>query len=175
MTPAGVACLPPCFHGLLEHLRSPVKRATGDRVKSADYVNIIDEDGQPRLFARTIIRRKLGEIAKGKAPGFSGNGPDLYASLPDEWLDWAIELANIIQYSQVTPHDWHIDLIHYVHKGSSDGSLPNHRPLSLVEVFRKVVASVVCDRMKRGFCEARCDQPGVPSGTHDGELILRNV
>jgi hypothetical protein len=96
MTPADVACLPPCFHGLLEHLRSPNNRATGDRVKSADYVNMIDEDGQPRLFTCTITRRKLGKIAKGKAPSFSGDGPGLYASLPGEWLDWAVELANII-------------------------------------------------------------------------------
>ena len=47
--------------------------------------------------------------------------------------------------------NWHIDLVHYVHKGGSEGSLPNHRPLSLVEVFQKVVASVVCDRIKRDF------------------------
>ena len=65
MPPAGVACLPPCFRGLLEHLRSPINRATGERIKSADYVNMIDEDGQPRLFTRTIVRRKLGKIAKG--------------------------------------------------------------------------------------------------------------
>ena len=67
-------------------LRSPViHAATGGRVKSADFVNMLGDDGQPRLFTRTIMRRKLGKIAKGKAPGFSGNGPDLYASLPDEW------------------------------------------------------------------------------------------
>jgi hypothetical protein len=54
--------------------------------------------------------------------------------------------------TQVTPqHGWHIDLVHYVHKGGPDGTLPNHRPLSLVEVFRKVVASVICDRMKQHF------------------------
>ena len=151
MTPADIACLPPCFYELLEDLRSPVIHATGGRVKSADFVNMLGDDGQPRLFTRTIMRRKMGEIAKGKAPGFSGNGPDLYASLPDEWLDWAVEVANIIQYTQVTPHGWHIDLVHFVHKGGSDGRLSNHRPLSLVEVFHKVVASVTCDRMKRDF------------------------
>ena len=60
--------------------------AREERVKSADYVSsTIGDGGQPRLFTRTIMRRKLGKIAKGKAPGFSGNGPDLYASLPDEW------------------------------------------------------------------------------------------
>ena len=130
------------LYGLLEHLRSPINDATGERVKPTNYINMADEDGQPRLLTRTIMRRKLGKIAKRKAPGFSGNGPDLYASLPGEWLDWAVELANIIRYTQVTTNGWHIDLIHYVHKGGPDGSLPNHRPLSLVEVFCKVVTSV---------------------------------
>ena len=110
MTPAIIACLPPCFHELLEDLRSSVIHATGERAKSADFVSMLGDDGQPRLFTRTIMRRKLGKIAKGKAPGFSGNGPDLYASLPDEWLDWAVELANIIQYTQVTP----LPLNHFV-------------------------------------------------------------
>ena len=93
--------------------------------------------------------------------------------MPDEWLDWAVELANIIQYTQVAPHGWHIDLVHYVHKGGSDGSLPNHRAMSLVEVFWKVVASVVHDRMKRDFMKLDVpgsDQPGVSSETHDGKL-----
>ena len=35
---------------------------------SADYVNMVDESGAPRLFTRAILRRKLGKIAKGKAP-----------------------------------------------------------------------------------------------------------
>ena len=78
-------------------LRSPVNGATGERVKPIGYVNMIDEDGQPRLLTRATMRRKLGKIAKGKAPGLSGNGLDLYTSLPDEWFDWAVELANIIQ------------------------------------------------------------------------------
>ena len=39
---------------------------------------MLGDDGQPRVIDRTILRRKLGKIAKGKAPGYSDNGPDLY-------------------------------------------------------------------------------------------------
>ena len=101
-------------------------------VRSSDYVNMLDDSGAPRLITLAIMRRKLGKIAKeGKAPGFSGNGPGLYAAaLPDYWVEWAVELANMIQFTQITPRAWHIDLVHYVHKGGSDGSLPNHRPLA---------------------------------------------
>ena len=60
-------------------------------------------------------------------------------------------LCNIIQHSQVTPRAWHVDLVHYVRKGGSDISLANHRPLALIEVFRKVFTSVVIDRMRRDW------------------------
>ena len=67
----------------------------------------------------------------------SGNGPDLYVRMPDRWVEWALELFNMIQHSQTTPMAWHIDFVHYVHKGGNNTSLANHRPLALVEV-RKV-------------------------------------
>ena len=85
---------------------------------------MVDGSGAPRLFTRAILRRKLGKIAKGKAPGYTGNGPDLYASLPCAWMDWAVELANVIQFTQITSDGWHINLIHYAHEGGSGGSLP---------------------------------------------------
>ena len=122
--------LPRCFHELLVDLQSPVSGRTGATVRSSDFANILDDSGAPRRITLAIMRRQLGKIAKGKAPGFSGNGPDLYAALPDCWVEWAVELANMIQFTQITPRAWHIDLVHYVHKGGSDGSLPNHRPLA---------------------------------------------
>jgi len=109
---------------------------------------MIGEDGAPRQFDFATIRRKLGSIAKQKAPGLSGNGPDLYACTPDCWVERAVKLCNIIQHSQVTPRAWHVDLVHYVHKGESDISLANHRPLALIEVFRKVFTSGIVGRMR---------------------------
>ena len=57
-------------------------------------------------------------------------------------------LFNIIQHTQITPRGWHVDLVHYVHKGGSDGSLSNHRPLALIAVLRKVFTGIVVDRMR---------------------------
>ena len=138
---------------------------------------MVDELGAPRPITVAIMRRKLGKIAKGKAPGFSGNGPGLYASLPDCWVEWAVELANIIQFTQITPRAWHIDLVHYVHKGGSDGSLPNHRPLAMVEVYRKVFTSIICDRMKRDFAhliilDLDPTNPGFASGRTTANSIF---
>ena len=107
--------LPSCFHELLIDLQSPVSGRTGATVCSSDFANTQDDSGALRLITVAIMHRKLGKIAKGKAPGFFGNGPDLYAALPDCWVGWDVELANIIQFRQITPRAWHIDLVHYVH------------------------------------------------------------
>ena len=135
---------------------------------------MLNDAGNPREIDLVILRRKLGGIAKGKAPGYTGNGPDLYASLPDSWAVWAVRLANLILFTQVTPHNWHIDLVHYVHKGGVDGSLSNHRPLALVEVFRKVVTSIVCDRLKRDFARLNILDPTNP-GFQTGRTTANSI
>lgn len=129
--------LPPCFHGLVRHLASPISGRTGQKVSSADYVNMLDSGGMPRAITLAIMRRKLGQIAKGKAPGFSCNSPDLYASLPDSWVEWAVELCNIVQFTQITPRGWHIDLVHYVQDPAYRKSRRPPRNISRVLVGAK--------------------------------------
>ena len=107
------------FHPLLRHLQSPTSSMTGATVLSSDYVTMAQEDGTPNPVTFDDLRRKLGGIAKQKAPGYSGNGPDLHALMPDVWAADVLLLLNIIQHSGVTPHAWHVDLIHYAHKGKA--------------------------------------------------------
>ena len=45
--------------------------------------------------------------------------------------------------------------MHYVHKGGEDSSLPNHRPLTLVDVLREVFSSVPTSRMRRDWTRLR--------------------
>ena len=45
--------------------------------------------------------------------------------------------------------------MHYVHKGGEVSSLPNHRPLTLVDVLRKVFSSVTTSRMRRDWTRLR--------------------
>ena len=168
LPPRGISRVPECFHDLLKHLASPISKATGLPVHCTDYESMIDGDGAPHQFDFAAVRRKLGSIAKQKAPGLSGNGPDLYACMSDCRVDWAVALCNIIQHSQVTPRAWHVDLVHYVHKGGSDISLSNHRPQALVEVFRKVFTSVIIGRMRRDWNRLQvlgsCCNPGFQAG-----------
>ena len=82
--------VPSCFAPLLGYLERPLSRTTGATVREADYTSMIDDDGMPRVIDIATVRRKLGSIAKQKAPGLSGNGPDLYAAQPDSWVEWAV-------------------------------------------------------------------------------------
>ena len=108
-------------------------------------------DGTPNPVTFDDLRRKLGGIAKQKAPGYSGNGTDLRASMPGVWAADVLLLLNIIQHSGVTLHAWHVDLMHYAHKGGEDISLSNHRPLTLVDVLRKLFSAVATSRMRRDW------------------------
>ena len=45
------------------------------------------------------MRRKLRGVAKQKASGLTGNGPDLCASQSDSWVEWAIVMFNIVQHT----------------------------------------------------------------------------
>jgi len=151
LTPKEVAEIPEIFHPLLRHLQSPISSLTGVTVVPSDYATMAQVDGTPNPVTFDDLRRKLGGIAKQKAPGYSGNEPDLHAPMPDVWAADVLTLLNIIQHSGVTPHAWHVDLMHYVHKGGEDSSLPNHRPLPLVDVLRKVFSAVSTSRMRRNW------------------------
>jgi hypothetical protein len=86
-----------------------------------------------------------------------------------------VALFNVIQHTRITPRGWHVDLVHYVHKGGSDGSLSNHRPLALIEVLRKVLTGIVVDRMRRDWSRLKvlgeCS-PGFQAGRTTANAIL---
>ena len=121
------------------------------------------------------VRRKLGGISKQKAPGLTGNGPDLYAAQQGSWVEWAVVLFNVILHMQITPRGWHVDLVHYVHKVGNDGSLSNHRPLAPIEVLRKVFTGIAVDRMRRDWSRLKglgeC-YPGFQAGRTTANAIL---
>ena len=150
-----------CVTHHIRHKKPPLSPAPRQSCIAAqykdpsDYVHMAQADGTPNPVTFDDLRRKLGGIAKQKAPGYSGNGPDLHAPMPDVWAADVLTLLNIIQHSGVTPHAWHVDLMHYVHKGGEDSSLPNHRPLTLVDVLRKVFSSVSTSRMRRDWTRLR--------------------
>ena len=173
--PRDKADIPAQFWPLLPHFRRKVIPSSEERVQQSDYSSMLTPDGSPKPVELVEWQRKMGDIAKGKAPGYSGNTPDLYASLPSCWHEWALKLANVIQHTGVTPNGWHIDLVCYIHKGGDDGSLSNHRPLCLIEVLRKVATSIATDRMRRDWNRMRLlddANPGFQAGRTTANSIL---
>ena len=99
------AGIPAQFCPLLPHFRQKNIPASEERVQQSDYTSmLLAADGFPGQMEWAEWQRKMGDIAKGKAPGYSGNTPDLYESLPVCWNEWALELANLIQHTGVTPN-----------------------------------------------------------------------
>ena len=91
------------------------------------------------------------------------------------WVEWAVVLFNVIQHTQVTPHGWHVDLVHYAHKGGTDGSLSNHWPLALIEVLRKVFTGIAVDRMRHDWSRLKVlDEctPGLQAGHTTASALL---
>ena len=133
----------------------------------SDYVSVVDEGGVPRVIDMATVRRKLRGIAKQKAPGLTGNGPDLYAAQPDSWVEWAVALFNAIQHTQATPRGWRLARRPEPLRAQGwhrQPSRSNHRPLALIEVLRKVFTGIVVDRMRRDWSHAntkwRCTKSG---------------
>jgi len=91
LVPHDASRVPECFHGLLEYLSAPVSKMTWLPVQPSDYETMVDDDDAPRQFAFATVRRKLGSIAKQKAPGLPGNGPGLYACQSDCWVEWVVK------------------------------------------------------------------------------------
>ena len=167
--------IPAQFWPLLPHFRRKIIPSSEERVQQSDYSSMLTPDGSPKPVELVEWQRKMGDIAKGKAPGYSGNTPDLYASLPRCWHEWALKLANVIQHTGVTPNGWHIDLVCYIHKGGDDGSLSNHRPLCLIEVLRKVATSIATDRMRRDWNRMRLlddANPGFQAGRTTANSVI---
>ena len=82
--------------------------------------------------------------------------------MSDVWTAEVLLLLNIIQHSGVTPHAWHVDLMQYAHKDGDDTSLSNHRPLTLVDVLRKVFSAVATSRMQRDWTRLKILGPCSP-------------
>ena len=165
----------PCFAALLESLERPLSQTTGVTVRESDYISMVDDDGVSRIIDMATVRRKLSSIAKQKAPGLSGNGPDLCAAQPGSRGEWAVALFNVIRHTQIRSRGWRVDLVHYVHKGGSDGSLSNHRPLALIEVLRKVFTGIDVERMRRDWSRLKvlgeCS-PGFQAGRTTANATL---
>ena len=82
LRPQDIADIPAQFWPLLPHFRRKTISASEERVQQSDYTNMLAVDGSPKPMEWVEWQRKMGDIAKGKAPGYSGNTSNLYVSLP---------------------------------------------------------------------------------------------
>ena len=147
-----IAEIPTVFHPLLRHLQRPL---SAQRPVQPFYRPTTPRWRKPTAplirSPSTAFDANWEVLSSNKAPGYSGNGPALHAPMPDEWAADMLALLSTIQHSGVTPHKWHVDLMHFVHKGGDDTRLSNHQPLALVDVMHKVFSAVATSRTRRDW------------------------
>ena len=73
LRPPDLVDIPTQFRTLLPHFRRKIIPTSDERVQQADYTNILAADGSPKPVDWVEWQRKMGDIDKGKAPGYSDN------------------------------------------------------------------------------------------------------
>ena len=112
---------------------------------------MVDGDGRPLPISAEELAAALRRTPKGKAPGATGITADVMSLMPKAWVELAARLATVVARSRVSPAQWRVDLTSYVHKGGSDRTLGNWRPIMLLDVLSKVIMRVLNDRMQAAW------------------------
>ena len=94
-------------------------------------------------------------------------------------LDFLVQLCDICWYSQNTPETWKISKVALLFKKGDPSLCSNYRPISLLCMGYKMIASILLRRLKEGGAENRIwnTQFGFKSksGTFDALFLLRRV
>ena len=133
------------------------------------------------VFTTSELQRVLVHLQAGKASGEDGIPPDFWKALliDSVVLDAILHLCNQCLIQKVVPDEWrHASVTTIFKKG--DTSLPsNYRPISLLAVGYKVLASLVLRRLQQGGSEHRISKsqygfrPG--RGTSDALFLIRRM
>ena len=133
------------------------------------------------LFTESELRLVLVHLRSGKASGADGIPPDFWKALLGDAtaLESLIHLCNACLTQKAIPQHWrHASVITIFKKG--DTSLPsNYRPISLLAVGYKILASLILRRLQDGGTERRLSQsqygfrPG--RGTADALFLIRRM
>ena len=154
------------------------------------FANIVPEDSElyadplpiaEGLFSIGELRRVLTHLLGGKASGEDEIPPDFWkALLADRGaLDCVLHLCNQCLGQKDIPQKWrHASVITIFKKG--DSSLPsNYRPISLLCVGYKVLASLTLRRLQDGGTESRLSASqygfGPGRGTADPLFLARRM
>ena len=149
--PEVAAAFPAQFRRLLPALQRKYSALAGCRLTEALYHEMVNEDGTPRDIDDSEWRTAVRRTPKGKAPGANGVTADAVALQPKGWHAMMCRVANVITKTGISPEQWRRAVTTYIHKGGSDRTLSNFRPIMLLDVVQKVVMKIHNTRMNAAW------------------------
>ena len=127
------------------------------------------------------VRWALQQLKRGKAAGKDGVPSDFWKALlvEDAALEWAAALCQTCWQRKCIPEEWHEAIVIPIFKKGDSADANNNRPISLLAIGYKTLASIMLTRLKEAGAEARVrkSQFGFVSGkgTIDALFVARRI
>jgi hypothetical protein len=137
----------PDIHKVFSAFRFKQLRTDADNPQSA--TDVVDHDAYGRLersLAAEITMQQLEGLlrskAKGKAPGESGIRLEHIMLLPNDTKEAFLNLCNFFWLTGICPNTWYHAYLSLIPKDPGTTSLDRMRPISLLEVPRKIIMAI---------------------------------
>lgn len=140
----------------------------GEKYRHMDFMEMPEDYIDTVPISIEEVKESIVSLKNNKAAGFSGIKSEMVKMLPGPMLRRLLGLFNRILDEHRIPITWKRIRIHPVPKGKDD-----FRPISVVEIFRKVFEKILLSRIEREV-ELSVQQGGFRRGlsTIDQALIL---
>jgi ribonuclease HI len=144
-SPFALKSADPCIHRVFDAFRfkqAVVKPTaqTVDIVDHPEYTTMEREMAAPITLAQ--MDAALRTRPKGKAPGGSGIRVEHIALLPDDLRQAFVDLCNAFVCAGAAPDEWYTAYVSLIPKEAGATSLSRMRPISLLEIPRKLIFTV---------------------------------
>ncbi len=166
---------------LAAHLESCQWAVRPDAIPSEKEPIFPELDVNLGRIQKEEVRNAIKQMKKGKAPGDDNIPPEYFKALAktQDGLDIIVELCPLCWQLQRTPDQWHLAKVSALFKKGDPASCDNYRPISLLSVGYKLLASILLQRLKNASAESRIwtTQYGFKSksGTCDALLVTRRL
>jgi ribonuclease HI len=135
----------PCVHRVFEAFRFK-QAATEDPTQRVDIVDHPEYSNLEAALAAPITLAQMDAALrgrpKGKAPGGTGIRVEHIALLPDNLRQAFVDLCNVFVSAGAAPDEWYTAYISLLPKEPGATSLSRMRPISLLEIPRKMIFAV---------------------------------
>ena len=104
-------------------------------------------------FVMPELRKAIGKMSSGKATKKDDIPIECFKALAaegDEYLEWLLSFCNRCWESKSVPQSWSTASVALLYKKGPPGMCENYRPICLLTVAGKLLASMLKDRLVRG-------------------------